>query len=167
MKKFQDKRRDPKRILFVWDGTRRHVETADDLAESFEDVCVYAVRALPHESIHAYSTSGLAQLEPSKLEREMRADFRKATRQSRHLATAKFEIVFGERITEILELAATIKASAILIPRFQQSSFSKWIHGDLNERIKTKSPCPVVLLDAATHRDHEDADSQPPSTNRF
>ena len=137
------------RALFVWDGTNRFVQNADQFIDLFEDQIVYAVHAMPHESIYAHGTVSHSCLnEYSSLERQFHSSFHRSVRNSKHLRQASFELLFGDRINEIARFASLIKATFVLIPSFRQSTFSKWVHGDLNEKISRKSNCPVIFLDS-------------------
>lgn len=136
-----------KRILFIWDGTDQLIKLADAIAGAIENASIHAIHLMPHESSRAYGTIGSPQTEVPLLERNLRQAFRKATRQTRLLKHASFEILYGDRITIATRVASIIKANCILTSRFDQSCFSKWIHGDLNERLVKGSPCRVVFLE--------------------
>lgn len=141
---------DVDKVLFVWDGTERFIKAADELIGSFSGSSIHAMHAVPHESIHDCGALDMRINCPSRLERRLyrdfekarRRDFEKATHQSTYLKKAKLEILFGDRIKEIVRFSRDTKVNVILLPQFKQSLFSRWIHGDLNERlIKTVKWC--------------------------
>ena len=96
----------------------------------------------------SYATSALSLNKTTSIEERLIEKFSRISLGYSRLENAKIELVFGERINEVVRLARMLKAMAILIPHFRQSAFSKWIHGDLNDRIKSLAPCPVVFLDS-------------------
>jgi len=71
-----------------------------------------------------------------------------ATSKSKRLGACKLEIGFGDRIGEIVRYAEILRANAILMPQFQQSVFSSWIHGNLNRRINEKVNCETMFYDS-------------------
>lgn len=135
------------RVLFIWDGTDKLIGLADSVAGAIKHASIHAIHLMPHESIRAYGTIGSPQTETPLHERKLRQAFRQVTRQTRLLKHASFEILFGDRIAVASRFASIMKANFILTPRFDQSCFSKWIHGDLNERLVKDSPCRVVFLE--------------------
>ncbi|QEG20743.1 universal stress protein [Mariniblastus fucicola] len=141
-------RYEPRELLFVWDGTKKSIAIADRYVGTLKDVSVACLRVMPHESIYAYSTPGHSDLPPSRLETKIRTVFDNAVKCSSSLAGARLEIDFGDRVSTIVRYAEFCKAKVILMPRFEQSRFSIWIHGDLNKRIEEQSNCSVVFYDS-------------------
>jgi nucleotide-binding universal stress UspA family protein len=134
------------RILFVWDGTDQFISAADAFLETIEDRSVHAVHAMPHESIYAYGSVNRISGEKPRQARRLEKLYRKQTSRSQALRDSSFEILFGERISEITILASQLRAKFIVTPRFEQSTFSIWLHGDLNENLAKKASCPVIVL---------------------
>lgn len=154
------------KTLFVWEGTERFIGSADELASSFKNAPVHAIYPVPHEHVHTYGAFACFQDEPPRLERPLRRAFEQATRRCDCLRNVKLEILCGDRITEIVRWSGIIKAKTILLPPFEQTAFSKWLHGDLNKRIVAKAPCDVMFLDD-THPDRiEMSDSHPDSSTK-
>ena len=140
---------DTKQIVFVWDGSDRHIDSAEQFVGQFENVVVHSLHAMPHESIYSYGPCRQSRDEMASFERRLHREYRKAVRSAQNLGRrSRFEVLFGDRINEIVRFAEIVKARFILTPRFEQSNFSRWIHGDLNERIVRQTTCPVVFLDA-------------------
>lgn len=137
------------RVLFAWDGTDKFIPSADRFVRLIEDRCVYAVHAMPHESIYSYGSVSCESKEKPRQAQRIEDTFRHQTSLTSSLKDAYFEILFGDRITEITILAAQLQAKYIVMPKFVQSTFSKWVHGDLNETLAGKAPCPVIFLEAA------------------
>lgn len=144
------RRRSVNKMLFVWDGSTDHLDQVAEYAR--QNKCrVVAVIPLPHEWIYSYGTIRNDD-EPAYAERMLRRAFAEATKQIKELADVELVFLFGDRITEIVRFAKTSRVSVLLMPRFEQSSFSRWIHGDLNERLDNHAPCPIVFLGtAASH----------------
>jgi nucleotide-binding universal stress UspA family protein len=138
-----------KKVVLVWTRSDDFVSSAEDVVAGMDgDLKVYAVHAMPNESIYSSGAFSFGRGSESAYERELRKEFFEAVDESELLRQAKFEVVFGDRIAEIKRFAEVINAGVILMPRFEQSSFSKWIHGDLNRRIADNAPCSVIFLDA-------------------
>lgn len=151
-------RLDSKRVLFVWDGTNRSIEIADRFVRSQgKNVIVHCLRVLPHESLCAYATVGYAELEPLAPERKIRIQFENAIALSAHLSGCKLEIIFGERINEIVRFAEFAKTNTILMPTFSQSRFSNWIHGNLNQRVAEQARCHILFYES----DSDELSDQP------
>jgi len=140
-----------KKVLFVWDGTKHSVKTADLFASKIQFVSVRSVHVIPHESIYAYGVAGHVHDEKTVQERRLQSAFEKVTRSTSNFRNAKLELLFGERIVEIARLASIVKADFILMPTFNQSLFSNWLHGDLNSRMQNKASCPVTFYDSQVH----------------
>lgn len=134
------------RVLFVWDGSNRHIRVAEQLLKQMGEPIVYVVQALPHESIYSYGTVGQTYHETCELERSVTRSFRQMTCRTEHLKHGVFRLLFGERISEIARYASLIKAKVVLTPLFEQTSFSRWIHGDLNSRLARKLHCATVFF---------------------
>ena len=134
------------RVLFVWDGSNRHIRIADRLLKEMGRPIVYIVHALPHESIYSYGTVGQSYHETCELERNLTRAFRQMTCRTDNLNRGSFRLLFGERICEVARYASLIKAKMVLTPLFEQSSFSRWIHGDLNSRLAKKLHCKTVFF---------------------
>ena len=122
-------------------------KAADHFISLLDDVIVHAVHVMPHESIHSYGTVQKSFERMTWPEQQLQDRYRRSIAHTRNLTTSSLGLRFGERINEIVRRAAELKAKFILIPKFEQSSFSKWIHGDLNERIASIANCPVILLE--------------------
>lgn len=159
MKNQRTKSRVPERILFVWDGSHRDVRVADRFLKHLGEPRVYAVHALPHESIYSYGTVGQTYHETCELERNLTRAFRDATVRTDYLSRASFQLLFGDRVSEIARFASLIKATNVIAPLFEQSSFSRWIHGDLNSKLAKKLECRLVLL--GNERNHSQLKSKP------
>ena len=136
------------RVLFVWDGTKPSVAIADQYIQASGIAAASCLHVMPHESICAYATPGYSDLPPRRLEKKIRDRFGTAAGRTENLRLAKLEIVFGDRIQEVLRYGEIVKATSILMPVFQQSRFSSWIHGDLNQRLFDSASCPVTFYDA-------------------
>ena len=139
----------PKPTLFVWDGTGEYIWHAERCIEECGNGKVFAVHAMPHETIHSHRT--LRNNEHT--ERKLKRQFKNVVRRSAKLCKVQLDLVFGDRIAEIVRFAISMEVQTILIPRFSQSDFSIWIHGDLNERIEQQAPCPIVFLELPPWRD--------------
>lgn len=135
-------------VLLVWDGTTKFIKSADRFVSLLDDVSVHAVHAMPHESIYSYGTVPKSVQRTTWPEQQLEDCYRSSIARASNLHSSRFRLLFGERINEIVLCAAELKAKFILLPKFEQSSFSKWIHGDLNERITDKAHCPVILLES-------------------
>jgi nucleotide-binding universal stress UspA family protein len=135
------------RILFVWDGSDKFIKSAESFAQLIEDRSIYAIHAMPHESIYNYNSVISRPAPKPQPAQDLEAQFRKQVSRTKALKEAKFEILFGDRVNEILISAAQLQAKYIAMPRFKQSNFSRWMHGDLNEKITKKATCPVIFLD--------------------
>lgn len=143
-----------KRVVLVWTRSDEFIASAERIVAGMKgDLKIYAVHAMPHESIYSAGTYSFGSGAESAYERELRKEFFEAVDESELLRQAKFEVVFGDRISEINRFAEVINAGAILMPRLEQSGFSKWIHGDLNHRIAGNASCPVLFLDAMQRED--------------
>ena len=138
------------KVLFVWDGSANFIRSADQFISTLDRVQVCAMHVMPHESIHSYSTVICEEKELSRLERRLHRSFKKQVERSEHLNTSKLEILFGDRIAEIVRIASLSKKNYVLVPRFEQTSFSKWIHGDLNQKLAKRLDCAVVYLEPVT-----------------
>ncbi len=134
------------RILFVWDGTNDHIWHAERCLKTGGGGNVIVVHAMPHESIYSYGAVRVDRHESEHLKAVLRDRFMNMARDAGCLRDAKFELLFGDRVTETIRFAEAMKVQQILLPRFTQSSFSKWIHGDLNDRLVEKARCPIVFL---------------------
>ena len=137
-------------VLFAWDGSNKFIKSADRFLSLLGDATVHSVHAMPHESIYSYGPVPKTSGRRTWPEQQLQDAYIRATASSKHLSSASFGLLFGERIHEIAACAADLNAKFILVPRFEQSSFSKWIHGDLNERVIEKANCSVILLDQET-----------------
>jgi len=138
------------KVLFVWDGSADFIRSADQFISTLNCAQVCGVHAMPHESIHSYSTVACEEKELSRLERKLHRSFKKQADSSKYLKTAKLELLFGDRIAEIARFASLSKQNYVLVPRFEQTSFSKWIHGDLNQKLAKRLDCAVVYLEPVT-----------------
>lgn len=136
------------RVLFVWDGTKQSIRIADEVLDSRKEMSIRCLHVLPHESFCAYATAGHSELEPRRIELRLRSQFQKSVAASKHLSGSMLEIIFGDRINETLRYSRITKANLLLMPKFEQSLFSSWIHGDLNRRIVKKVTCSVLLYDS-------------------
>ncbi len=136
------------RVLFVWDGTDRFNTSADRFVRLLQGQRVYAVHAMPHESIHSYGSVNCETKPKSPAAASIEDKFRNQVSRLKTLRRSSFELLFGDRINEIVVTAAQLQAKMILMPRFEQMAFSKWIHGDLNAKIRARATCPVIFLDA-------------------
>ncbi len=135
------------KVLFVWDGTAKFISSADRFVRILHGHSVHVVHALPHASIDGAAGSPQTQ-EKSIVQKRLEKAFRRQADGSRFLQDSSFELLLGDRVNEIVVMAAQLQAKFILMPKFEQSTFSKWIHGDLNEKIRAKATCPVIFLDA-------------------
>lgn len=145
-------RTETKKIVFVWDGTTRSIDSAENFVERFNNPVVHCVHIMPHESIYSYGTCIQTRGEMHYLEKLLHQYYEKAVRSSQTLRReSRFEVLFGDRVSEIVRFGKFTKANLILTPRFEQSNFSKWVHGDLNERIASKASCPVFFLEAKSN----------------
>lgn len=136
-------------VLFAWDGTKQFIASADHFVGQIKPVSLRVVHAMPHESIYTYGTVGREFDQESWQEQCLKNEFRSLVNRTDNLASAKLELLFGDRVREIVRYADQRHADFILMPRFKQSSFSKWIHGDLNQKIAGKARCRVVFLETA------------------
>lgn len=138
------------RILLVWDGTKQFLSSADRLIRQLRGERVFAIHPMPHESIYNYgSVNCLSGIKPHAAER-LEKKYRRQTRHIRLLQESSFELLIGDRIDEIVIAAAQLQTKFVLMPRFEQSTFSRWMHGDLNEKIKARATCPVIFLESAS-----------------
>ncbi|MDB4778366.1 universal stress protein [bacterium] len=80
----------------------------------------------------------------------MELAFRLATTSKPRLKAAAFRVLFGDTVREIARFAELYKATVVLVPAYEQSSFSRWIHGNLNERLIRKMDCDLVFLNWAS-----------------
>ena len=135
------------KVLFVWDGSADFIRSADQFITTLNCALVSAVHAMPHESIHSYSTVVCEEKELSRLEHKLHQSFKKQVERSEHLKATKLELLFGDQIAEISRFASLSKKNYVLVPRFEQTSFSKWIHGDLNQKLAKRLDCAVVYLE--------------------
>ncbi len=152
---FDFSRTETRKIVFVWDRSTRFVDCVDRFIEQFGDVNVHSVHTMPRESIISYGACNHPRDEMSSFEKRLHREYRMAGSSTRYLQkSSRFEVLFGDRIGEIVRFAEVIKADLILTPRFKQTSFSNWLLGDLNERIVSIAKCPIVFLeDNAFRRD--------------
>ena len=143
------------RILFVWDGHAQSIRFTEKFALTVKNSVVKAIYVKPHESIRTYGTIGYFPDEPSGEEKYLISMFDKQASKTSLLRNSKLEVVFGDRVYDVVRFADVIRAKYILMPAFSQSSFSKWMHGDLNERVRSSASCPVVFFglhaDSATN----------------
>ena len=137
-------------VLFNWDGTKQFVAEADRIIDSLGPVRVCAVHTLPHESIYSYVALCERGNRSNWLEENLRAKFREVTKGLSNFDSIEPMLLFGDKINELVRCANRIKADFLLTPPFEQSSFSKWIHGDLNVKLKSKANGKVVLLGSQT-----------------
>lgn len=157
------------RTLFVWDGTKDHLWHAELCisAQCVDEILV--VHPMPHESIYGDVTCCGKADEKVSCERELRRIFGKLTRGSVNLCGQRLRFLYGDRIREVIEFAKSNHVANVLMPRFCQSAFSKWIHGDLNELVVAEAHCPVVFLESGTtkNRTRSSIDSLSEKNNRL
>ena len=134
-------------VLFVWDGTRNSIAVAQKFCANIKDALICPVSVQPHESICVYGAAQYDSGEPNNHERRLRQKFRRHVKGFPLFQGRKLELQFGERVEVITRIASLIHAKFILLPRFEQSMFSIWVHGDLNERIQSKISVPVTFYD--------------------
>lgn len=140
---------DKKKIVFVWDEEDRVVESADKFAKQIENSVVHSVRAMPHESIYSLGTRMHPSRDMVTLERQQHLSYWNSVKLTELLSIkSKFEVLFGDRIEEVVRYATLVNAEYVLTQRFEQASFSKWIHGDLDLRLAQKVRCPVIFINA-------------------
>ena len=140
------------KVLFVWDGSADFIRSADQFVSTLGNAQIGAMHTMPHESIHSYSTVVCEEKEPSRLERKLHLCYKRQVERSKHLKATKLEILFGDRIAEIVRFASLSKTNYVLMARFEQTSFSKWIHGDLNQKLVKRLDCAVVYLEPVTQK---------------
>lgn len=137
------------KILVAWDGTRSFIQEAEIFLTLFENISLHVVQSLPHESIHSYGTVGRTRYVSSSMECDLYRTFLDHSQSTRTLRRAKFDVIYGDRICEIIRFSECIGAQFMVMPAFEQTAFSRWIHGDLNQRVVSKAPCTVFLLSPA------------------
>lgn len=136
------------RALFVWEPGNWSQATMDKLEYLLVGKHVAAVHAMPHESIYSYGdVSCLSKDKPRAIE-QLEREFRHQASSVVALHQCSFEILFGDRVQKIVAVARRLQVEKIVMSRFKQSSFSKWIHGDLNEKLEAEAPCPVFFLES-------------------
>ena len=145
----------PTRILLVWNGTRDHIQHAEQCIEAAKVGSVLAVHAMPHESIYSYGAARHSRDEGNYAERKLKKRFREVVQHSNVFEGTQLELLFGDQVTEISRFAKAMKVQSILFPRFAQSAFSKWVHGDLNERMARRAPCPIIFLQSSNGKSNE------------
>ncbi|MFK7770453.1 MAG: hypothetical protein AB8B55_24800 [Mariniblastus sp.] len=147
------------KIVFVWDGTDRFVEAADRFVSEIPHAVVHSLLAMPHESLHSYSLFREPQEEVESFQNRLQQEYAAAIASTHTLCRrSRLEILFGDRVYEAVRHTQIIRATRILTPRFVQSKFSKWIHGDLNQRLVRKAACPVVFLNAESESSNSHLD---------
>lgn len=140
------------RVLFAWDGRPRSVKTVEEFLSTIKNPSVHSVHLMPHESIRAYGTAVSFDCEPTAFENKLRLVFNEASRFTRFMKYSQLELIFGERVNEIVRVATLINCDVIFVPKFEQSQFSRWLHGDLNKRLVNDSPCQVVFYNSEKNK---------------
>ena len=142
----------PAKVVFVWDrsknGIAQAVHQAGPLLENAS--CLLVVHVMPHESIYTYSSLHENESQASQLIQLLHAELLHQIKRYDCFDRCSFQLLFGDRIHEICHFAKRARADVIVTPRFRQSAFSKWIHGDLNESMKQQAPCEVFCLNDQT-----------------
>ena len=141
-----------KKILFVWDGTSQQLWCADNNLNHHSDATILVVHAMPHESIYSYGTLKPNAENATYVERKLRDRFRAIARRTKVFRGVKLELLFGDRVSEIIRFAESMQVQSIVMTSFKQSGFSRWIHGNLNERLEQRAPCPITFLQKADQR---------------
>ena len=141
-------KRQPKRVLFVWDRTLAGLNAASRIVSRDPEMTVVsAVHVMPHESIYSYGTVYQSKTRQPYVVQELNEEFAWQLECCGEWKDVRLEILFGDRITEICRFAKSRRADLIVMPRFRQSRFSNWIHGDLNQLVVQKAPCGVCFLE--------------------
>ena len=138
-----------KKLLYVWDGSTHVDQTVQKYFDSFKNVSIKSIYVLPHESIYDYNTVCSSVEDDLPSLRRIHNSYKRFANSDERLKTAKFEVHFGDRIATVVRLSKMLRTSTIIMPRFKQSGFSKWIHGDLNTRIKREAACEVVFYESS------------------
>ena len=131
-----------------WDGSHETIRDAMNPARpALENHSgLLAIHAMPHESIYTYgATSNQGSRPPAKIQ-NFSEDFRIRTKIFVCFESVNLIIAFGDRIHEICFYANKVKADLIVAAYFRQPGFSKWSHGDLNQRLVARAPCEVLFV---------------------
>lgn len=134
------------RVLFVWDGTSKHLKYIESFLERLKNPRVHVIHPMPHESIYSYGAVGQTYQKANSREESIQRAFRLATTSKPRLNSASFQVLFGDTVSEIARFSKAINATVTLLPTYQQSNFSKWIHGNLNESLVKKTHCDILFL---------------------
>ena len=137
---------DDKIVLFVWDGRPKSVRTVGRALAPLRNVGIFAVRLLPHKSGFLCGNIGQANGETSLYERKIRRGFAQATGRITNLQNVPLECLYGDQVEQISWFASLIQAELVIAPRFQQSEFSMWLHGNLNDRLRSAVDSKVVFV---------------------
>lgn len=140
---------DARRVVFLWDGTQKMVDAAVRQAKEQMSECqtLHAIHAMPHESVYSMGEFGGGDGREPLAIAELRKQFRHQVRKHTCLKRSGLNILFGERIREIGSYTRIVKADLLIAAPFKQSSFSKWIFGDLNERLINETDVDVMFVD--------------------
>ena len=138
-------------VLFVWNGKPASLQLAEEflstLATPIQRLTV--LRVLPHESIYSYGAIRNQGQRVGPLVYELEQEFAQQAARARYFEGFKPVLLFGDRLQEVCLYARRSHANLILHMPLEQSSFSRWIHGDLNERLTSQAPCAVRFLSPA------------------
>ncbi len=154
-----------KKVLFIWDGTSRWFAKADQLIANLGPVAVYAVHAMPHESVIDYGSIRKDSVRVSWHEMVLREKFQGMARQFKSFRSINLTLLFGDRVQEIARFANQFKIDTVLMPGFKQSRFSTWIHGDLNKKFASKVLGNVLILNNETGNRVNRHDTDSPNLN--
>ena len=135
------------RSLFVWNGSSDGFAVADQLIANSGPTAVYVVHAMPHGSIYQYGGIRSSGAPINQVEMKLRQSYREMAEQFTSFRDVNLTLLFGDRVQEIARFANQFKIASILMPSFEQSSFSRWLHGDLNTQLASKFFGSVTILD--------------------
>ncbi len=139
-----------KRVVFSWDGSQSAIDQCSDLADRFESFdLVYAIKAMPHESIYSYSycTPETAENRSHPQIQFLKKDFAERAKDTPLRRVPELRLLFGDRISEVAAFVNRKRADLLITTRMSQSAFSQWIHGDLNRWLENKVSCEVLFLE--------------------
>lgn len=139
-----------KKALFVWDGSGQWLEKADRVISSMGTDAVYAVHAMPHESIYHYGGVCKDSKRINWMEMELCTNFEDKAKSLDSFRDVSLTLLFGEKVIEIARFTNRFKVDTVVMPRFEQSSFSKWLHGDLNAKLASKVFGSITILNDKT-----------------
>lgn len=142
--RFRNRHSRRSRVLFVWDGTNDYIAAANLRLARIGNAEAVAVQAVPNAAV--YGNTLKVDNDPTYVTTILKTGYELAVRHSPYLRNTRLHLLVGDRIELIANFASVNGIDLVLLPPFEQSAFSKWIHGDLNARISNELTCPVQML---------------------